>query len=251
MRQQRGLGRSVRLFRSFLVEQTDPDRFYGDLADDSVATLREHTDLDGALVLDVGAGPHQFARAFRGQGARYVAVDHDPTVSSVADGGVTGSAMALPVADASADVLFSSNLLEHVPDFAAVADEMVRVTRPGGVLYLSYTNWWSPWGAHEASPWHWLGAGYAARRYERTHGHPPKNLLGRTLYRVSVAEGIDWARHRDDVEVLGLRPRYLPDVARHLLVVPGLREVVTWNLLLILRRRAATTAPLDDVEGRR
>ena len=103
----------------------------------------------------------------------------------------------------------------------------------------------------QQAPFRFAGVQGHARRYERTHGHPPKNLLGRTLYRVSVAEGIDWARRRDDVEVLGLRPRYLPDVARHLLVVPGLREVVTWNLLLILRRRAATTAPLDDVEGRR
>lgn len=246
MRQRRGLRRSVHLFRSFLVEQTDPDRFYSDLADDSVATLGEHTGLGGRLVLDVGAGPRQFAEAFRAKDARYVAVDHDPHVSSVADGGVTGSALALPIADGAADVVFSSNLLEHVPDFALVADELVRVTRPGGVLFLSYTNWWSPWGAHEASPWHWLGADYAARRYERRHGHPPKNLLGESLYRVSVAEGLAWARSRHDIEVLGARPRYLPDVARHVLVVPGLRELVTWNLLLILRRSESATTWNDE-----
>ena len=216
MSQHRGLRRSSHLFRSFLVEQTDPDRFYGDLA-------------------------ARAAEAFRARGARYVAVDHDPTVASVADGGVTGSALALPVADAAADIVFSSNLLEHVPEFTAVADELVRVTRPGGVLYLSYTNWWSPWGAHEASPWHWLGADYAVRRYQKRHGRRPKNLLGETLYRVSIAEGLAWAGSRDDVEVLAARPRYLPDVARHLLAVPGLREVATWNLLLILRRRDDST----------
>lgn len=236
MRQRRGLGRSVRLFRSFRVEQSDPDRFYGDLARDSVQTLEEHTGLRGAVVLDIGAGPRQFAQEFRNRGARYVAIDHDPTVTSVRDGGVTGSAMALPCADGCADVVFSSNLLEHVPDFEAVADEMVRVTRPGGVLYLSYTNWWSPWGAHEASPWHWIGASYAVARYERRHGHPPKNRLGDTLYRVSVAQGLAWARSREDVEVVVQRPRYLPDVARHLLRLPVVRELVTWNLLLILRR---------------
>ena len=249
MSQHRGLRRSVHLFRSFLVEQTEPDRFYGDLAEDSVATLMEHTSLDGRLVLDVGAGPRQFAETFRARGARYVAVDHDPTVSSVADGGVTGSALALPIADGAADVVFSSNLLEHVPQFAPVADELVRVTRPGGVLYLSYTNWWSPWGAHEASPWHWFGSGFAARRYERRHGHPPKNRLGESLYRVSVAEGLAWAGSRDNVEVLGARPRYLPDVARHVLAVPGLREVVTWNLLLILRRTDGPATTSSGEEG--
>jgi SAM-dependent methyltransferase len=235
--QRRGLRRSALLFRSFLVEQTDPDRFYGELAADSVATLADLIELDGRVVLDVGAGPRQFAQAFRDRGAVYVALDHDRTVSSVADGGVAGSAMALPFADGCVDVVFSSNLLEHVPDFALVADEMVRVTRPGGLLYLSYTNWLSPWGAHEASPWHWLGASYAERRYRRRHGHRPKNRLGETMYEVSVAQGLTWARRQPDVELLVARPRYLPDGARHVLAVPGLREVATWNLLLVLRRR--------------
>ncbi len=237
MTQQRGLRRSARLFRSFLVEQTDPDRFYGELAADSVETLADLDDLAGKVVLDVGAGPRQFAQAFRGRGATYVALDHDRTVSSVADGGVAGSAVALPFADGSVDIVFSSNLLEHVPDFSLVADEMVRVTRPGGLLYLSYTNWMSPWGAHEASPWHWLGADYALRHYVCKHGHPPKNRVGETMFKVSVRQGLDWGRRQPDVEVLVARPRYLPDVARHVLSVPGLREVATWNLLLVLRRR--------------
>ena len=30
--------------------------------------------------------------------------------------------------------------------------EMIRVTRPGGLIYLSFTNWYSPWGGHEMSP---------------------------------------------------------------------------------------------------
>ena len=177
--QQRGLRRSARLFRSFLVEQTDPDRFYGELAADSVETLADIDDLAGKVVLDVGAGPRQFAQAFRGRGATYVALDHDRTVSSVADGGVAGSAVALPFADGSVDIVFSSNLLEHVPDFSLVADEMVRVTRPGGLLYLSYTNWMSPWGAHEASPWHWLGADYALRHYVRKPRPPTEEPGGR------------------------------------------------------------------------
>ena len=89
----RGLRRSVRLFRAFLVEQTDPHRFYSELANDSVSLLDEHTDLRGRTVLDVGAGPSEFARAFRDAGARYVSVDHDASVSSVRDGGVVGDAL--------------------------------------------------------------------------------------------------------------------------------------------------------------
>ncbi|GAB3498676.1 class I SAM-dependent methyltransferase [Flexivirga lutea] len=233
----RGLGRSVRLFRAFLVEQTQPEVFYGTLARDSCELLAELTDLRGARVVDVGAGPAEFAHAFRAAGATYVPIDHDASVPSVRDGGVVASAEALPFADRSVDVVFSSNLWEHVRAPERAADEMVRVVRPGGLVFLSYTNWLSPWGGHETSPWHWLGGERAARRYTRTRGHPPKNTVDSTLFRVSVTQGLQWARHHPDVQVLAARPRYLPDVARHVLRVPGLREIVTWNLLLILRRR--------------
>ena len=236
-RQRRDVLRSVRLFRSFLREQSDPGDFYGTLAVDSIDTLREWVDLRGRVVLDVGAGPGEFAAAFRAEGARYVPVDHDRTVVSVRAGGVVASAAALPVVSGCADVVFASNLWEHVEDPRAVGDEMVRVLRPGGLLYLSYTNWLSPWGGHETSPRHWLGGERAVASYTRRHGHPPKNRVGETLFRVSVTEGLDWALTHPDVEVLVARPRYLPDAARHVLRLPGVREILTWNLLLILRRR--------------
>ena len=94
----RGLGRSVRLFRAFLVEQSDPHRFYSALADDSIAILAEHVDLDGARVLDVGAGPSEFADAFLAAGAHYVPLDADASVPSVRGGGVVADAGGLPVA---------------------------------------------------------------------------------------------------------------------------------------------------------
>ena len=235
-RRSRGLRRSVRLFSAFLVEQSDPHRFYSELAQDSLELLQEHTDLAGRTVLDVGAGPSEFARAFRRAGARYLPVDHDAGVPSVRDGGIVGDALRLPLADGCVDIVFSSNMWEHVPDPEAVADELLRVTRPGGVVFLSYTNWLSPWGGHETSPWHWLGGERAIRRYERRHGHPPKNRVGDTLHRVSVKQGLTWAGAAD-AEVLAARPRYLPDACSGILRLPGIREVVTWNLLLILRRR--------------
>lgn len=60
--------RSVRLFRAFLKEQSDPDHFYRILADDSVAQVSSYVSLKGSVVLDVGGGPGYFAEAFRGAG---------------------------------------------------------------------------------------------------------------------------------------------------------------------------------------
>ncbi|GII91101.1 class I SAM-dependent methyltransferase [Sinosporangium siamense] len=151
-------------------------------------------------------------------------------------GGVLGSALNLPLRDESVDICFSSNVLEHVRDPWRMAREMVRVTKAGGVVYLAFTNWLSPWGGHETSPWHYLGGERAARRYERKTGRPPKNRYGTSLYPVSVSAALRWAEHEPRVTVLDAVPRYLPAWTRPVLRLPGVREVVTWNLLLVLRR---------------
>jgi len=234
------VGRSLALLRAFRVEQTDPDRFYGLLAEDSADLVSSFTRLEGQCVLDVGAGPVQFAEAFHTRGARYVAVDHDecaltrcPLPDAAA---VVASGQHLPFPDASVDVAFSSNVFEHVRRPQRLGDEMVRVTRPGGLVVVAYTNWLSPWGGHETSPFHYLGGQQAVERYRRRYGHAPKNQVGVNLFRVSVAAGLHWARTQPSAVLLEARPRYYPRWTRALLVLPGVREVATWNLLLVLRR---------------
>ena len=233
------LGRTLRLYRAFRVEQTDPDRFYTTLAEDSVAQVGSYADPRGATVLDVGGGLGYFADAFRAAGATYYLIDSDPTELSrrKLPGTVQGSGMALPIGDGKVDICFSSNVLEHVHDPWLMADELIRVTRPGGTIFLSYTGWWGPHGGHETAPWHLLGGDYAARRYERRQGRPPKNRYGVSLFRITVAEGLRWARDRADVELVEAFPRYHPRWAYGVLAVPGVREVATWNLVLVLRRR--------------
>ena len=238
--------RSVHLFRQFRLEQTDPDAFYGTLAADSVAQLSRWTPLAGRIVLDVGGGPGYFADAFREAGATYLAVDADAGELAArgrpGPGVVLGSGMQLPVRTGSVDVCFSSNVLEHVRRPWDMADEMVRVTRPGGTVFLSYMAWWGPHGGHETSPWHYLGGHRARRRFVRRTGAEPKNRFGESLFQVSVAEGLRWARAaqaRGSVEVLSAAPRYHPWWAQGVVRVPGLRELATWNLALVLRRTGA------------
>jgi SAM-dependent methyltransferase len=235
------LRRSVQLLRAFRVEQSDPDHFYGLLAADSVRQVGEYARLDQAVVLDVGGGPGYFADAFRRAGATYFAVDTDlgelSMRASPGPGTVLGSGLSLPLRDASVDICYSSNVLEHVPAPEQMAEEMVRVTRPGGVVLLSFTTWLSPWGGHETAPWHYLGGEFAARRYERRHGHRPKNHYGTSLFPVSASRMLRWARRCSTVDVVDKLPRYHPRWGRWVVQVPGLRELAVWNLMLVLRRR--------------
>jgi SAM-dependent methyltransferase len=238
------LGRSVRLIRAFRTEQTSPEAYYTTLARDTVRQLGQYADLAGMIVADVGGGPGFFVRELGRAGARAFCVDADlgemAALGPAADGSIGGSAVRLPLRSGAVDVCFSSNVLEHVEDWRAMLGEMVRVTRPGGIVFLAFTNWLSPYGGHETSPWHYLGGERAAARYRRRHGKPPKNRYGRSLYPVSVAAVLGWARSAPGAVVVDAVPRYLPGWTRPLLRAPVLREFLTWNLLLVLRRKAGS-----------
>ncbi|KQB83321.1 putative methyltransferase [Corynebacterium oculi] len=254
------LRRSLSLLGSFRFEQSDPARFYGNLARDT-AELMESLRADaafpteggvgspsgalrGTAVLDVGGGPGYFADEFERRGARYISVE--PDVGEMAAAGievaasVRGSGMDLPFRTGAFDLVYSSNVAEHVPDPWRMGEEMLRVTAPGGLVALSYTVWLGPFGGHETGLWqHYVGGAYARDRYTRVHGHPPKNVFGTSLFNVSCAAGLRWAREvagLGEAEVVGCFPRYHPGWAWWLTRVPGLREFGVSNLVIVLRR---------------
>jgi hypothetical protein len=129
-------------------------------------------------------------------------------------------------------------VVEHVPDPVAMAEEMVRVTRAGGTVFLSWTTWFSPWGGHETAPWHYLGGRYAADRFARREGRRPKNDFGRSLFAAHAGPMLRWAQESPVVDVVEVFPRYHPRWARWVVRVPGLREVAAWNVVIVLRVRA-------------
>jgi SAM-dependent methyltransferase len=240
------LARSLRLLREFRFEQRHPARFYGALAEDTSAMIadlwRASTDSSptGRTLLDVGGGPGYFAAAFADVGVQYIGVEPDPAemhAGPAAAGGaatyVRASGMALPFADASVDICLSSNVAEHVPQPWRLGREMLRVTKPGGLVVLSYTVWLGPFGGHEMRLAHYLGGARATGRYTRKHGHPPKNNYGSSLFDVSVTDGLDWAASTG--ALLAAFPRYHPRWAWWMTSTPLLREFLVSNLVLVLR----------------
>ncbi len=257
-----GIHRSIALLKAFRVEQTDPDRFYRLLADDAIQQVSRHGPLGGAVVFDVGGGVGYFTDAFRAAGARCVLVEpeiralkagketgvtgeaavrpHRVSVApgrAISKGCIIGDGFRLPFADSTADVSFSSNVLEHVENPQSFISELVRVTKPGGLVYVSFTNWYSPWGGHETTPWHYLGGEWSARRYRRHTGCEPIHQFGQSLFPVHVGPLLRWVHRWNKVEIEEAIPRYYPSWCNWVVRVPVLRELATWNLLLIMRKR--------------
>lgn len=238
--------RSLGLLRSFPDEQARPDIFYGNLAEDTATLITNLAadvcgwpDLGGKRILDVGGGPGYFAESFAARGARYLPVEPDASEMSAAGlvipGRVRADGRALPFKTDAFDVTYSSNVVEHVADPWRMADEMLRVTKPGGLVVISYTVWLGPFGGHETGllP-HYLGGHYARRRYERTHGHPPKNVFGESLFNVSCAQAIRWAEQQPGVAAIF--PRYHPSWAWWITRIPVLREFGVSNCVIVLRK---------------
>jgi len=94
---------------------------------------------DGATVLDLGGGRRcAYAKAVEPPGrVRLIAVDISPEElaanTDVADTCVADVTADIPLPDASADIILSCTLLEHVNGVAAAARHMARVLRAGGV----------------------------------------------------------------------------------------------------------------------
>ena len=254
------LRRSFGLLSDFKYEQTRPDIFYGHLAADTVGLIRDvyagvrgltasaaEEPLHGAKILDVGGGPGYFGVAFDKAGADYYTCE--PDVGEMAAAGiklqtsVRGSGLDLPFVSDAFDITYSSNVAEHVPDPWRMADEMLRVTKPGGVMIYSYTVWLGPFGGHETGLWqHYVGGEFAARRYEQKMGKPPKNRWGESLFNVSASEGLEYgrkvhARADDPAELVAAFPRYHPWWAWWMVRVPGLREFAVSNLVLVFQKR--------------
>jgi malonyl-CoA O-methyltransferase len=97
-------------------------------------------------VLDVGCGPGRAATAMRKRwkSAQVIALDLAlPMLGQIRSGWlhplsrVCADTRALPLADASIDVLFSNLCIQWIDDLPALFDEFRRVLRPGGYVAIS------------------------------------------------------------------------------------------------------------------
>jgi len=108
----------------------------------------------GYRVLDVGCGAKPYFPFFKERATEYVGVDvvENPAAE------LLGSVEALPVGDASFDIVLCTQVLEHCDDPAQAVRELRRVTAPGGRV-LASTHGVQVYHPSPQDYWRWTHAG--------------------------------------------------------------------------------------------
>lgn len=145
-------------------------------AREMVVDLEPHGfSIGGARTLDVGCASGYLTFAVAAIGAALsVGIDVDPVgyvrphervatrdaILGATDAEVRleeGDAMALPYGDGAFDLVYSTNVLEHVQDLRGAFREMRRVLAPGGFAHHRVDPWFGPRGGHSLAtldfPW--------------------------------------------------------------------------------------------------
>ncbi len=102
-------------------------------------------------------------------------------------------------------------------------------------MYLSWTNWLSPWGGHEFSPFHYLGARRGHLWFDRITAQKRKHTPHENLFPTHIGRTLSLLADQPNLRVLRVVPRYYPELA-FITKIPGLREFLTWNIAVLLQR---------------
>ena len=154
-----------------------PDYWWYVARTELLRTVLEERIGEAPLMLDVGSADGPSVGWLDGHGRR-IMLDIDPR--GLAPGGVCGSALALPFADSSFDVVCAFDVLEHCDPESVALAELVRVLRPGGRLLMSVPAYEWAWTAFDEANGH-------HRRYTRKRAVRALESAGLTVNRATYA----------------------------------------------------------------
>ena len=167
-------------------------------------------------ILNLGCGTGGFNAAAAEAGAQVVGVDADADAVAICTlrGGryARAASEALPFRDDAFALVHCFSVIEHVESVEATVAEMVRVTRPGGAVYVHTPSAWSLYEGHYKVFWVPFLPRPLGRLYLRARGRPTEYLgslrrlttarLARAFRRAGVAR-LEWAPGDPPRESLG------------------------------------------------
>ena len=219
----------------------DDAAFYRLQAEDAIQWLeRNGVQLGGNVrALDLGAGHGIFGAALKQRGCEVVLADESnylhPELASAPF--IQVNLDREDVAKlGSHDLVVCSNVLEHLARPAEFIQSLGKLLNPGGHVYLSWTNWLSPWGGHDFSPFHYLGARRGHLVFDRLFKRKRIHTPFQTLYPTHIGRTLRMIRAQPKLRVVRVVPRYYSELS-FIMMIPLLREFLAWNCAVLIQRR--------------
>jgi SAM-dependent methyltransferase len=129
-------------------------------------------------VLDVGSADGPSVVWLKDHDGMHVTLDIDPR--GLDTGGVCGSALDLPFADDSFDVVSAFDVVEHCEPESVAMSELARVLSPGGTIMISVPAYTWAWSSFDDANGH-------HRRYTRARAVEAVEQAGLTVERSTYA----------------------------------------------------------------
>jgi SAM-dependent methyltransferase len=228
-----------RLIAQHLKHRDDPT-FYTVQADDAIRWIERCGVGLGAKTraLDLGCGHGVFGAQLTKRGCKVTFADEDnglpPELSAAPFRKVNIDRDDIRRLD-QYDLVICSNVLEHLAKPDDFINSAHYLLAPGGRLYLSWTNWLSPWGGHEFSPFHYLGVRRGYRAYDKLTGRKRVHTPFENLFPSYIGHVLRTIRRAPNLVLLRAAPRYYTELA-FVVHLPLLREFLTWNCALLIGR---------------
>ena len=126
-----------------LVAKVDPASWVAIFLQPQIDKLFEGDTSGPKQILDVGCGPSALANAVASSNPNLHVTGVDASADRIAAAAahdrvdlMQGDACSLEFADKTFDIVYCRFVLEYLPDKQAAINEMVRVTKPGGIVLL-------------------------------------------------------------------------------------------------------------------
>ena len=147
----------------------------------TIQELNELVPMENRTLLDVGSGWGEFAFEAAQKGAIVYGMEPDGELLEISvllldkkGTFVRAIAEAIPFRDETFDMVICNAVIEHVKSVRACLDEMIRVLKKGGYLYLRAPNYLFPYEGHYKIGWIPFLPKPLARVYLRLRGRNPE-----------------------------------------------------------------------------
>jgi SAM-dependent methyltransferase len=229
-----------KLIAHHLKNKDDPT-FYFFQAQDAIKWIeRSGVKLGGSTrALDLGCGHGVFGAELKKKGCEVTFADEENTLLAEI-GNAPFIKINIDKDDIGTlgefDLVICSNVLEHLAKPDQFLISVHKILTPAGKMYLSWTNWLSPWGGHEFSPLHYLGAGCGHKLWDKMGRAKRIHTPYENLFPTYIGSILRKIRHSPKIKILRAAPRYYPEFA-FIVRVPLVREFLTWNCALLIGRK--------------